>query len=50
MPIVNPNPVVVPPTAEITIWDYTKFPRTITVERFLEIMVGYGMYCYAQRV
>jgi hypothetical protein len=37
------------PTAEITIWDYTKFPRTITVERFLEIMVDYGMYCYAQR-
>jgi hypothetical protein len=37
------------PTTELTIWDHTKFPRTITVERFLEIMVDYGMYCYSLR-
>jgi hypothetical protein len=36
-------------TTELTIWDHTKFPRTITVERFLEIMVDYGMYCYSLR-
>ena len=37
------------PTTELTIWDHIKTPRTISVERFLEIMVDYGMYCYALR-
>jgi hypothetical protein len=37
------------PTTELIIWDYIKTPRTISVERFLEIMVDYGMYCYALR-
>jgi hypothetical protein len=37
------------PTTEITIWDYIKTPHAITVQRFLEIMVDYGMYCYSQR-
>jgi hypothetical protein len=37
------------PNNELTIWDRTKFPRTITVERFLEVMVDYGMYCYSLR-
>lgn len=37
------------PTSEIIIWDHIKTPRTISVERFLEVMVDYGMYCYAQR-
>lgn len=34
---------------EITIWDYIKQPRQVTVQRFLEIMADYGMYCYTQR-
>lgn len=37
------------PTTELTIWDYIKSPRVVTVERFLEIMVDYGMYCYSLR-
>jgi hypothetical protein len=37
------------PTTELTIWDHTKFPRVITVSRFLEVMVDYGMHCYALR-
>jgi len=37
------------PTDQITIWDYIKQPHIITVERFLQIMAGYGMYCYMQR-
>lgn len=37
------------PTTEITIWDYIKTPHSITVQRFLEIMVDYGFYCYSQR-
>jgi|688.fasta_scaffold836066_2 hypothetical protein len=37
------------PTTEITIWDYIKMPHSITVQRFLEIMVDYGFYCYQQR-
>jgi hypothetical protein len=37
------------PDAQITIWDHTKLPHNITVERFLEIMVDYGMFCYMQR-
>lgn len=37
------------PSTEITIWDHIKQPRTITVQRFLEIMVDYGLYCYSNR-
>jgi hypothetical protein len=37
------------PTDQITIWDYIKQPHIVTVERFLQIMAGYGMYCYMQR-
>lgn len=37
------------PTTELTIWDHTKYPRVVTIERFLEIMVDYGMYCYSLR-
>jgi len=37
------------PSTEITIWDYIKQPHTITVQRFLEIMVDYGLYCYSNR-
>jgi hypothetical protein len=37
------------PTTELTIWDYIKSPRVITVERFLEVMVDYGMHCYSLR-
>lgn len=37
------------PTTEITIWDHVKSPHIITVQRFLEIMVDYGMHCYSQR-
>ena len=37
------------PDAQITIWDHIKLPHNITVERFLEIMVDYGMFCYMQR-
>jgi hypothetical protein len=37
------------PTTEITIWDRVKQPRTITVQRFLEIMVDYGLHCYSYR-
>jgi hypothetical protein len=37
------------PSTEITIWDYIRQPHAITVERFLEIMVDYGLYCYQQR-
>lgn len=37
------------PSTEITIWDHVKQPRTIAVQRFLEIMVEYGMYCYTLR-
>jgi hypothetical protein len=37
------------PSTEITIWDHIKQPRTITVQRFLEIMVDYGLFCYQNR-
>jgi hypothetical protein len=37
------------PSTEITIWDHVKQPRTITVQRFLEIMVDYGLHCYGNR-
>lgn len=37
------------PTTDITIWDYIKQPHTITVQRFLEIMVDYGPHCYNLR-
>ena len=37
------------PTTELTIWDHTKNFHTLTVERFLEIMVDYGLFCYSQR-
>ena len=37
------------PTTELTIWDHIKNPRTISVARFLEVMVDYGMFCYMQR-
>ena len=37
------------PTTEVTIWDYIKQPHTITIERFLEIMVDYGLHCYSFR-
>jgi len=37
------------PSTEITIWDHVKQPRTITVQRFLEIMVDYGLFCYQNR-
>lgn len=37
------------PTSQLIIWDHTKNFRTLTVERFLEIMVDYGMYCYSLR-
>lgn len=37
------------PTTEIVIWDYIKTPHTITVQRFLEIMVDYGLHCYSYR-
>jgi hypothetical protein len=36
-------------TTEITIWDHVKTPRFITVQRFLEIMVDYGLHCYSYR-
>jgi hypothetical protein len=35
--------------SQIAIWDHTKQQRAVTVQRFLEIMAAYGMYCYAQR-
>jgi hypothetical protein len=34
---------------QITIWDHIKQPHQVTVQRFLEIMADYGMYCYTQR-
>jgi hypothetical protein len=34
---------------QITIWDYIKQPHIVTVDRFLQIMAGYGMYCYSLR-
>lgn len=37
------------PTTPITIWDHVKMPHSITVERFLEIMVDYGLHCYSYR-
>lgn len=37
------------PTTEIVIWDYIKQPHSITVQRFLEVMVDYGMHCYSNR-
>lgn len=37
------------PSTEITIWDYLKNTHTITVQRFLEVMVDYGFYCYTIR-
>lgn len=37
------------PTTEIMIWDHVKMSHTITVQRFLEIMVDYGLYCYSNR-
>jgi hypothetical protein len=37
------------PSTEIAIWDSNKQPRTITVQRFLEIMVDYGLHCYSSR-
>lgn len=37
------------PASEITIWDHLKQPHIITVSRFLEIMVDYGLYCYSKR-
>lgn len=37
------------PTTEIMIWDHVKMSHTITVQRFLEIMVDYGLYCYSKR-
>jgi hypothetical protein len=37
------------PSTEITIWDSIKQPHNITIQRFLEIMVDYGLYCYQQR-
>lgn len=36
-------------STEITIWDSIKQPHNITIQRFLEIMVDYGLYCYQQR-
>jgi hypothetical protein len=38
------------PSSEITIWDNLKQPQSITVERFLQVMVDYGMYLYSKRV
>ncbi len=37
------------PTTEITIWDHVKMPHAIAVQRFLEIMVDYGLHCYSYR-
>ena len=37
------------PSTPITVWDYVKQPHSVTVDRFLEIMADYGMYCYMQR-
>jgi hypothetical protein len=37
------------PSTEIAIWDSNKQPHTITVQRFLEIMVDYGLHCYSSR-
>lgn len=37
------------PTTEIMIWDHVKMSHPITVQRFLEIMVDYGLYCYSKR-
>lgn len=37
------------PTTEIMIWDHVKMSHPITVQRFLEIMVDYGLYCYSNR-
>lgn len=36
-------------STEITVWDYNKQPHIITVQRFLELMVDYGLYCYTHR-
>lgn len=36
-------------TTPITIWDHVKMPHSITVERFLQIMVDYGLHCYNHR-
>lgn len=33
----------------IQIWDYYDNPVTLTIERFLQIMVSYGLYCYINR-
>jgi hypothetical protein len=37
------------PTTEITIWDHIETPHAIAVQRFLEIMVDYGLHCYSNR-
>jgi hypothetical protein len=37
------------PTTELTIWDHIKTQHKISAERFLEVMVDYGMHCYALR-
>lgn len=37
------------PSSEITIWDHVKQPHSISVERLLEVMVDYGLYCYQYR-
>jgi hypothetical protein len=36
-------------SSEITIWDHVKQGHSISVERFLEVMVDYGLYCYQHR-
>lgn len=36
-------------STEITVWDHIKQPHVITVQRFLEIMVDYGLHCYSHR-
>lgn len=36
-------------STEITIWDHSKQPHNITIQRFLEIMVDYGLFCYQNR-
>ena len=38
-----------PPPAEITIFDYLGAPVVISLERFWEIMVAYGMAIYAAK-
>lgn len=34
---------------EIVIFDTNSIPHSITIERFLQIMLGYGMFCYQNR-